>query len=77
MLRQTYAVVDLQKIGHNIRVLKEFAGTEIMAVVKADAYGHGMIPVVKKAMQMGVEWFGVATPDEALALRPEIGRAHV
>jgi alanine racemase len=40
-----------------------------MAVVKADAYGHGMVPVAEAARQAGVVWFGVATADEALMLR--------
>ena len=42
MLRKTYAEVDLDCIAHNIRALRRAAGTPMMAVVKADAYGHGM-----------------------------------
>ncbi len=76
MLRKTYAVVDLSKIAHNIHVLeKEMgAGVMAMAVVKADAYGHGMRQVAQAAMQCGVSWFAVATADEAVALRESCDR---
>ena len=69
MLRKTYAAVDLECIAHNIRELKRAAGTQVMAVVKANAYGHGMKQVVAKAEQEGVSWFAVATADEAVELR--------
>ena len=69
MLRKTYALIDLECIAHNIRELKRMAKTEVMAVVKANAYGHGMKQVADKAMQQGVNWFAVATPDEAIELR--------
>ena len=72
MLRRTYALVDLEKIADNIRELKRCAGTGVMAVVKADAYGHGMVPVAKKALQCGVTSFAVATPDEAVGLRKAV-----
>ena len=42
MYRKTYAVVDLNCIANNISELRRCAGTEVMAVVKADAYGHGV-----------------------------------
>ena len=74
MLRKTYAVVDLDAIANNIRELKRAAGTEVLAIVKGNAYGHGMVPVAKKAMSLGVNWFGVATPDEAVELRLQCDR---
>lgn len=77
MLRKTYAVVDLACIRHNITQLKQYAKTDVMAVVKADAYGHGMIAVAKTAQSIGVRWFGVATPDEAIALRNELPDANI
>ena len=40
-----------------------------MAVVKSDAYGHGMLPCARAALEAGAEWLGTATPQEALALR--------
>lgn len=69
MYRKTYAVVDLNCIANNISELKRCAGTEVMAVVKADAYGHGVEKVAKRAAQEGVKYFAVATPEEAIELR--------
>jgi alanine racemase len=62
-------VVDLAAIRHNVRVLKEYVGTGFMAVVKADGYGHGLVPAATAAREGGADWLGVATIDEALALR--------
>jgi alanine racemase len=62
-------VVDLAAIRHNVRVLREVAGVPLMTVVKADAYGHGVLPVARAAREAGAEWLAVATLDEALALR--------
>ena len=62
-------VVDLGAIRHNVRRLREVTGVQMMTVVKADGYGHGMVPVARAARQAGAEWLGVATIDEALALR--------
>lgn len=62
-------VVDLAAIRHNVTVLKQHVGVPLMAVVKADGYGHGMLPVARAAREAGAEWLGVATADEALALR--------
>ena len=70
MLR-SWAEVDLGAILHNLRALKSQAapGTKIMAVVKADAYGHGDIAVVK-ALAGQVEMFGVANLSEARHIAP-------
>ena len=76
MLRKTYAEVDLDCIAHNIRALRRAAGTPVMAVVKADAYGHGMQAVARRALREGVDWFAVATADEAVALR-EVCPGHI
>jgi alanine racemase len=68
-------VVDLGAIRHNVRRLRELVSTgpepapALMAVVKADGYGHGMVPAARAAREAGAEWLGVATADEALALR--------
>ena len=62
-------VVDLEAIRGNLRRLRELAGTEVMAVVKADGYGHGMVEVARAAREVGIRWLGVATLAEALALR--------
>ena len=64
------AVVDLDAIAHNVRVLRDHAGpADVMAVVKADGYGHGAIEVARAAVGAGVAELGVATIGEALALR--------
>src|SRR5690349_5972469 len=64
------SVVDLGAIQHNVRVLREHAGSaQVMAVVKADGYGHGAVEVARAALAAGAAELGVATIDEALALR--------
>jgi alanine racemase len=66
------AVVDLGAIAHNVRVLREHAGdAQVMAVVKADGYGHGATQVARTALTAGAAELGVATVDEALALRAD------
>ncbi len=62
-------VVDLAAVRHNVRVLRETAGVEVIVVVKADGYGHGMVEVAGAARAAGAGWLAVATIDEALALR--------
>lgn len=62
--------VDLDAIAHNVRVLRAHAGSAaVMAVVKADGYGHGAAPVARAALAAGAAELGVATVAEALALR--------
>ncbi|WP_285612709.1 alanine racemase [Actinokineospora globicatena] len=63
-------VVDLDALRHNVSLLvRRAAGAESMAVVKADGYGHGAVPVAKAALQAGVTWLGSCSLEEALALR--------
>ncbi|WGL53270.1 alanine racemase [Nocardioides sp. BP30] len=62
-------VVDLAAIRRNVRALRERTGVAMMTVVKADGYGHGMLASARAAREAGSEWLGVATIDEALALR--------
>ncbi len=64
------AVVDLAAIQHNVQVLRDHAGSsQVMAVVKADGYGHGASHVARAALAAGAAEIGVATIEEALALR--------
>jgi alanine racemase len=65
------AEIDLAAFRSNIIALQGHVGgaTAIMVVVKADGYGHGMIPCAREARAAGAGWLGVATPAEALALR--------
>ncbi|MEV6681697.1 alanine racemase [Streptomyces erythrochromogenes] len=64
------AVVDLEAVAHNTRVLCARApGSLMMAVVKADGFGHGAVQVARTALAHGADWLGVSSPAEALALR--------
>jgi alanine racemase len=64
------AVVDLDAIAHNTALLAQRAGhAATMAVVKADAFGHGLIPVAQTALAHGATWLGVTSVGEALQVR--------
>lgn len=63
-------MIDLEAIRQNVRHLAAVASpAQVMAVVKADAYGHGAVPVARAALDAGARWLGVAHISEALALR--------
>ncbi len=68
MLR-TEAVVDLAAIRHNVTTLKAGTSAQLMAVVKADGYGHGLLPSARAALEAGADWLGTAIVSESLALR--------
>ena len=60
----------LDAIAHNMRVVREAAnGRKVLAVVKADAYGHGVVPVAHRLQAEGVDGFGVALAEEGIELR--------
>ena len=64
------ALVDLDAIRANVTALAErVGGSQVMAVVKADGYGHGMVPAAQAALAGGASWLGTADLAEALALR--------
>jgi alanine racemase len=63
------AIIDINAIKHNVNFLKQKAGTDIMPVLKADAYGHGFIEMAKILRKIGTKYIGVATLDEAIMLR--------
>jgi alanine racemase len=64
------AHVDLAAVASNIELLRQRAkGAEFMAVVKANGYGHGAVPIARTAREVGVDYLGVAYPAEAVALR--------
>ncbi len=70
MTARAEIVVDLDAVRHNVRLLSDLVEPSgLMVVVKADGYGHGMVPVGRAAREAGADWLGVATLDEALALR--------
>lgn len=77
MTRAT-ALVDHDALAHNIGIVRAAApGADLMAVVKADAYGHGAEPVAATARAAGAAWLGVAFPSEALALRHAGDTGHI
>ena len=68
------ADIDLAALRHNLGVFREAVnGQKIMAIVKADAYGHGRAECARAAVAQGAEFLGVAQLGEALALREEVG----
>jgi alanine racemase len=69
--RPTRAEIDLAAIAANVRVAARLArpAAALMAVVKADAYGHGAVHAARVALGAGASWLGVAIPEEAVALR--------
>ena len=67
--RPTRIVVDLDRIAGNLRAIRAHAGVPVMAIVKANAYGHGLVPVARHLQACGVEQLGVAFPEEGIALR--------
>jgi alanine racemase len=66
---RTEAVVDLTAIQNNVAFMKAATSAEVMAVVKADGYGHGLLPSARAALAGGATWLGTAIVDEAIALR--------
>lgn len=69
--RPTRAEIDLDALAHNFRAVRRRVaeGVRVMAVVKADAYGHGAFECARRLASEGADWFGVATPGEAAELR--------
>jgi alanine racemase len=69
--RPTFAEINLDNLASNFHASKQFIGGNLkyMAVVKADAYGHGAIECAKRLEKEGVDWFGVAIPEEGVELR--------
>jgi len=63
------ALIDIHAVRHNIHYLKQSAGTDIMPVLKADAYGHGLVEMARHIRSIGVKYIGVATLGEAILLR--------
>lgn len=70
-MQRAWVEVDLAVLTHNVQQIKRLlsAKTELMAVVKADAYGHGAVTVAETVLQAGATWLGVATIPEGIELR--------
>ena len=71
LIRPVWAEIDRAALRHNMREIRRVIGPVVqqMAVVKAEAYGHGGIEVARIALQSGASWLGVALPEEGIALR--------
>ena len=69
--RPTRAEINLENLAENYRAMRHFVGetVSVMAVVKADAYGHGAVSCARRLSDKGAAWFGVALPEEAAELR--------
>ena len=70
-LRPTRIEVDLDAIRHNVARFREVAGADVCAVVKADGYGHGMVPIARAALDAGATWLAVAMVEDGVVLRRE------
>ncbi len=62
-LYSTWAEIDLGTIGGNIRHCLQYTGTQIMAVVKANAYGHGLAPIAQESVRSGASWLCVSSAE--------------
>ena len=71
--QRAWVEIDLGALSHNVKELVKFLSpcTQLMAVVKADAYGHGAVAVAKTVLEAGASWLGVATVPEGIQLRED------
>lgn len=71
LIRPNYAIIDLENLGHNIAQVRKNVGgdVKILAVVKANAYGHGLVQISNAALRCGADLLGVAIPEEGKKLR--------
>jgi alanine racemase len=74
--RPTWIDIDLSAVQSNVRQLKKYIGDKVhlMAVIKANAYGHGMLEIAEASVSAGATWLGVATLDEAIAVRSKLSQ---
>ena len=69
-MRPCWIEVDLNCLAHNLEQIRKHVGScKVMAVVKADAYGHGLIETARLYQQLSIDWLAVAIPEEGIALR--------
>src|SRR2546429_9308627 len=69
--RPTWAKIDLDALAHNFHLIRARVGKDVkvLAAVKADAYGNGAVECARRLEAEGVDWFGVALPEEGIELR--------
>lgn len=68
-IRRTWVEVNLNNAAYNLSEIKRYTGAKVIAVVKADAYGHGVVEISKAYQNAGVDYFAVACLQEAIQLR--------
>ncbi|MFY7935314.1 MAG: alanine racemase [Candidatus Nanopelagicus sp.] len=68
-MSRAVAEINLNAIASNLKFIKGKTNAQLLAVVKADAYGHGLIPISKSVIEAGANWLGTALLEEAIALR--------
>ena len=70
-LRRTWAEIDLDALAYNYRALRQRVGADVkfLGVVKADAYGHGAVPLSHALCELGAEYLAVSNLEEAIQLR--------
>ncbi len=70
IVRPTYVEIDSEALAHNFRLLREISGSaRVMPILKANAYGHGLVPVAERLCELGCDYLGVAMLEEGLLLR--------
>jgi alanine racemase len=71
LYRPTWVEIDLKAVEHNFKLIRKIVSPQVkvLAVVKADAYGHGMLAVVRRLIKSGVDYLGVASIEEGITLR--------
>src|SRR6185503_10658984 len=69
--RPTWAEIHLDNLAANFKQIKNLVtpAARVMAIVKADAYGHGAVECARRLAREGADWFGVAIPEEGMQLR--------
>ena len=69
--RPTRAIIDIANLRNNYKIVKKFIGDEVkvLGIIKANAYGHGMLTIAKELIKLGVNYFGVAFLEEGIFLR--------
>lgn len=78
-LRPVWAEIDLSNFKRNVNVVRDLVSStaEVMAVVKANAYGIGAVPASEAALESGASWLAVATPDEAVELKQALPQSNI
>lgn len=78
-MNHSWVEINRSRLRENVRALRAAIPpeTDVMFVVKADAYGHGLVPISKTAAEAGVNWFAVAFLDEALQIRAALPSVNI